>query len=507
MPEGGNKFFSFFRNLKNIRKKHGNPEESTKNDDGSKKGKRTKIKRPFTDGDREKVEVQKKKEEQYIIDLKEQGDWFGQYPTFMINTNGIVHGDLLGLWEKIVTTLMADPSANVSKSINCSVREQRWFAYLLTASEVVRALIVGDKNDGYNRIKFIHLTGSVAKGTAVDHKMADIDLVVSFKNFTPEQHDEYLEWSYEVLEKSGYADKISMRTFCYRRMCPVECCRCPTTASAPSLPGCMSPKNPEHSHDTLTTVADTAGIDSSDKYTSYDKYTVADNAEAVNVADIESVKHEGCKKKKRHAKYIFLTPESVRKLPEATVNVKIGSEFTSSAELFGKKYNQEVWPLFGATCSVKIVEFIRQQPLHVLVAIRALKSWRDACGIRRKDLQPSSCLLELICIWVAEHTKEQTPQEVFKEALKMLGRPVEDWNIYWTKFYDESKIHDSIAFTRPLCLDPLKPWHNTVRKRNLCMIRPKALAALAVEEKFTKFSGEPRDARKNRVIQPVFEQI
>lgn len=129
-------------------------------------------------------------------------------------------------------------------------------------------------------------------------------------------------------------------------------------------------------------------------------------------------------------------------------------------------------------CTEFSVEFVGQQPAHVLVAIRALKDWRNALKIEKPQFTLSSFALELLAIATNQEQGCSTSRDVFIGALRVLCRPDDKIDIVWTVYYSREVIPKDILVQRPLVLDPAKPWNNTVWTSNLRSIRPLAKKAL-----------------------------
>jgi len=377
---------------------------------------------------------QKKKEQDHIRHLS-QVNWGSKFPTF----------DLRKHWTKIIEILMKHPDAHPEEGLELEGEEKKWWAYLLTAIEVARVLIKAASRS--NRLDDIVWTGSIAKGTAVDPASSDVDIVCIFQNFQGAEHDDLLEWVNEALEDGAFQATISQRAFYFRIRVGLSDEQVPE--SSPSRDTRPSPGVQSFSYNGCPKTADEV-----------------DSDEQTDVKEPRQLV-------KKEARYMHLDPEI-----GPPVDVLIGGKFTSVSDLF-REENREEWIFYGPTCSVATVEFVREQPTHILTAIRALKSWRDVCAIKKGGSRPSSFLLELICIYSGQNTRTTSAQKVFVEALKVLALPHEEICIYWTENYNKDKIGELLD-VRPLVLDPLKPWNNVVRKRNLAMIRPKARIALAV---------------------------
>jgi hypothetical protein len=133
---------------------------------------------------------------------------------------------------------------------------------------------------------------------------------------------------------------------------------------------------------------------------------------------------------------------------------------------------------WSACCTEFSVDFVGRQPSHVLIAIRALKEWRNALEIKRPQLTLSSFALELLAIATNQEKKTATSRDVFVGVLRILCRPDDLINIFWTVYYPREAIPDDILAQRPLILDPAKQWNNTVQKSSLRTMRPLARKAL-----------------------------
>jgi hypothetical protein len=140
------------------------------------------------------------------------------------------------------------------------------------------------------------------------------------------------------------------------------------------------------------------------------------------------------------------------------------------------------------------VEFVGKQPVHVLIAIRALKEWRNALRIKKPQFTVSSFALELLAIATNQDHKCSTSRDVFVGVLRFLCRPDDDINVFWTVYYSREAIRKDILAQRPLLLDPAKHWNNTLQKSNLRAVRPLAEQALegmgySVQKSFSSSSA------------------
>jgi len=113
-----------------------------------------------------------------------------------------------------------------------------------------------------------------------------------------------------------------------------------------------------------------------------------------------------------------------------------------------------------------------------LGSIRALKEWRNALKIKRPQSTVSSFALELLAIATNQEKKNATSNDVFVGVLRVLCRPDDLINVFWTVYYPREAIPNDIFAQRPLLLDPAKQWNNTLQKSNLRTVRPLARKAL-----------------------------
>jgi hypothetical protein len=311
-----------------------------------------------------------------------------------------------------------------------NLRQSPWAAQTNTYTSIVLHLLNCDSEGRLAGAPV--LTGSLAKKTAVDPHMSDIDLVLEFKNFEPTEAflNEQLSWVEEQLKKGDLPGKISRRGFYFRLEKPV--------ASVRQVYG--------------------YGEESAQAEVAAEDNTFA----------------------KKEAKYIHIEANPVAH--RSSVDILIGGKFLSISQHFHAG-NTDEWVYWAATCSHTCVEFVSSQGPDVLTAIRALKAWRDTLGIKKGRFKPSSFLLELICIKANElhlHKKDSpNPKEIFTEALVILQKPFDDIDIKWTKHYPLEAVSDHIRQQRPLVLDPTNPTNNVVRQSNLERIQGPARDLLA----------------------------
>jgi hypothetical protein len=157
-----------------------------------------------------------------------------------------------------------------------------------------------------------------------------------------------------------------------------------------------------------------------------------------------------------------------------SVDVLIGGEYTTPQEMF-RADNKSEWWRWSASCASECVQLLRSQSEEVRVAIRAVKSWRDALGVRHHADKLSSFAIELLCISVVRNQPcIYYAQDYFDAVMEVLCRPNKDIVIKWPERYPDRLIPSEVLHQRPLLLDPFHPGNNLLRRRNLRCARGSA---------------------------------
>lgn len=315
----------------------------------------------------------------------------------------------------------------------------KWNSHLTMMVSIAAQLLEKDR-DGPCVIEDFEIAGSLAKGTAVCPKSADLDLVVIMRDFDPSKYNEYMDWIEDVLgAQSGFEGAVGRREFYFLAMLG------------------------------QSAAARSRGARSDGRSTGREvSYFVDEDREFV----------------KRGAKYVHIQPDS-----GSGVDVLVGGRVREVAEVF-RADNEDEWALWSASCNKLCVKFVRDRPEAVLTAIRALKAWRDSLEIGPRGRRPSSFLLELLAIWVSGSLKTPAPRAVFVKVLELLSQRDLGQSrgrggaakILWTEHYRRDEISAQVLEQVPLVLDPVKKWNNIVRRRNLSIIRPHARLALKLLE-------------------------
>jgi hypothetical protein len=310
----------------------------------------------------------------------------------------------------------------------------KWQPFIVTLQEVSNRLYRAADDDGVALERMV-VVGSIAKGTAVSPEVADLDVVLVFKDFQPRggaEHDDHLHWLRTVLQRQPArpADIISERGFYFRASSTVE----------------------SHS----------LGVAS-----------IGRTGAAVPTSSTDSAS-------KREAKYVH-----IERATGPSIDLLVGGNLPAgrrACDVF-RADNHEDWVYWSASCAPQGDEYVRGQPTIVLNAIRALKAWRDALEIQKGKFRPSSFLLELLCISAYQHGYARTAPQVFWHAMQTIASSATDLKITWnagSRDYDLSMVPASMLSWRPLVLDPIKPWNNVVRAANLKLARRVAVMALSL---------------------------
>jgi hypothetical protein len=163
-----------------------------------------------------------------------------------------------------------------------------------------------------------------------------------------------------------------------------------------------------------------------------------------------------------------------------SVDVLLGGEYTTPQEMF-RVDNKSEWWRWSASCASECVQLLRSQSEEVRVAIRAVKSWRDALGVRHHADKLSSFAIELLCISVARsQPRILHAHDYFDAVMEVLCRPNKDIAIKWSERYPDSLIPSEVLHQRPLLLDPFHPGNNLLRRRNLRYARGSAKQTRAI---------------------------
>ncbi|KAJ1460265.1 hypothetical protein M885DRAFT_510085 [Pelagophyceae sp. CCMP2097] len=309
-----------------------------------------------------------------------------------------------------------DLDATLRAGAPLAQEDAAWGQHSETFAEVVRVLRAAD---GAGRLCDVVLAGSVAKNTAVSPKTADLDLVAMFRDFEPRcDYAELLAWIEKTLEASDIQAELSERQF-----------------YIPGVGGIRRWVGPET---------------------------------AVEVGRCSYLQEAPFMM--REAAYIHLEPEV-----GPSVDILVGGDVSADP---WRPENRDIWGLMAASTNRRGVDYVRRRPAHVRCAIRALKTWRDALGIKSKKFKPSSFLLELLCVWAADKGGARDPRAVFVGALELLALPKDELCLVSYEEYTEAAVPPETLRQRPLVLDPIKPWNNVVREDNLKRVRRHAALAL-----------------------------
>jgi hypothetical protein len=298
----------------------------------------------------------------------------------------------------------------------------KWRHHVKRLASISQALLqaVGD-NTEFAIADFI-VAGSLGKDTAVEHITTDVDVLVVFKVFDPSQYSKYLEFIEDALLRSSNAEDLKLA----RKKFPVR-----------MIGSEMSARHglPEVEGDILR-----------------------GEAEYLRVAWKEGAIAE--------------------LLPGGALTQMRAVTSDANREFWRTWCTKFAYSPWSPCCTEFSVEFVGKQPAHVLVAIRALKEWRNALKIEKPQFTVSSFALELLAIATDQERNCSTSRAVFVGVLQTLCKPDDCINVFWTDYYAREAIPKDILVQRPLVLDPAKYWNNTVQKSNLRAVRPLAKKAL-----------------------------
>lgn len=377
----------------------------------------------------------------HVAHLAHFNDWNEIFPAF----------DVLPYWEMVMNALLADAHTDTQRVLNSMDLDpsvKMWKGHLISAAAVARHLIQQDLawsvlNGLPTRIGFIHLVGSLGKGTAVSPLAADVDVVIDFKGFSAPQYPDLLNWTEVALRTHPMYMSIAERRAFYFFMPIVD----------PNKVDFDDRKLPEGMHEN----GGKGGI------------SLVPMGKGQK-AGYPWWKIENLVKNRSH--YIHIP--SVAPWPD--VDIHIGgfeSGFPPADSFIGLP--PEILPFYSASASIEASKFIKGQPDTVITAIRALKSWVNVAS-EAKMTTPresqmgksfvSSFTLELMAVWVYRQASGgiSSAKVLFSQVMDILTKNTTDWpRMTFSDYYDPSiasTLSPSIAWGGVQVLDPIQPWNN-----------------------------------------------
>jgi hypothetical protein len=297
-----------------------------------------------------------------------------------------------------------------------------WRHHVRRLASISQVLLqaVGDSSE-FDIAGFI-VAGSLGKDTAVKHCTTDVDLLVVFKAFDPSRYSKYLEFIEGALLRGSNAEELKLT----RKKFPVNMIGSEMSA----------------------------------------RQELAEVGEHMLRGEAE------------YLRAVWKEGAIAELLPGGALTQMRAVTSDANRELWRNWCTTFAYSPWSPCCTEFSVEFVGKQPAHILVAIRALKEWRNALKIEKPQFTISSFALELLAIATEQERTCSTSRDVFVGVLQVLCKPDDSINVFWTDYYAREAIPKDVLVQRPLVLDPAKYWNNTVQKSNLRLVRPLAKKAL-----------------------------